>query len=417
MNRYILVLFYFFSLNSLAQDNSMFQFDLFNLNNSSSFFNSDTVLGIPFFSDHELQFMTKNSLNEFFVFDENNLIIDFSDFIDSRNNLSSKFFAENNLLYFGFPKGESYYSFGFKYSSYFDLNISNELINLFWNGNSQYADDIVSFKNNSSSLLQFSSLFFQYSSNLFKDFRFGARVSLLHGVNFFNLDRGNFSLQSFFQSTTPFASLINTDILYQSSNASIFGFSNPGLAINLGFEYILNKLKFSVDIQNLGFIFWHKNSSQNQSEGTHFFDGVHYTMNQIFSEEINSSLDTLEDIFALKRTSSNSFFSKIPMRINLNTTYIYIPSTSFFIDYYALQNNTSGYTHNAFFGISKLFRQRTILKTAYGLNNYSFYNIQFSISRKFKDLLINFNTNNLLSIFNLRETNYLSFQSGIYYFF
>lgn len=417
MNRYILVLFYFFSLNSLAQHNSMLQFDLFNLNNFSAFFNSDTVLGIPFFSDHDLHFMTKNSLNECFVFDENNLIIDFSEFIDNGNNLSSKFFAENNLLYFGFPKGKSYYSFGFKYSSYFDLDISNKLISLFWNGNSQYEDNIVSFKNNNSSLLRFSSLFFQYSSNYFKDFRFGARISLLHGINFFNLDRGNFTLQSFSQSTTPFASSINTDIFYQSSRAGLFGFSNPGLGVNLGVEYTFNKWKFSVDIQNLGFIFWHKNSSQSQSEGTHFFDGVHYTMNQILSDEINSSLDTLEDVFALNRTSSNSFFTKIPMRINLHTTYIFRPSTSFFINYFALQNNISGYTHNAFFGVSKLFSQKTILKTSYGLNNYSFYNIQFSISRKLKDLLINFNTNNLLSIFNFREANYLSFQAGIFYFF
>lgn len=417
MSRYIFIFLCFLYVNSFSQNNSTFQFELFNLNNSTVFFHSDTILGIPVFSENNIYFTAENSFNEFIFFDKKKLIVDFSDFIEDRNKLSFKLFSENNLLFFGFPKAKNYYSFGYKHSAYFDLNISNELINLFWNGNNQYLDNIVSFQNNTGSFIQFSSIFFQYSSNLSENFRVGARLSLLHGINYFNLEPGDFSLQFFSESITPFASNINTDIFYQSSNANFFGFSNPGLSLNLAFNYNLNKWSFSTDVHNLGFIFWHKKSSQNQSTGSHFFDGVDYSMDQVFSEELSATLDTLEDIFALNRISNKSFVSQLPMRINFHATYSYKPFTDFFIDYYGIQNNNSGYTHNVFFGFSKILRKHTGFKTAYNFNNYSLHNIQFTISRKFENILININTNNLLSIFNLRESNYLHLQAGFYYFF
>ena len=416
MNRYILVFLCFFYVNSFSQNNSIFQIDLFNLNYSSTFFNSDTILGVPFFTDHNVHFLTKNSLNKFSVFEKNNIIIDFSQFVEDGNNLAFNFLSENNLLFFGFPKANSHYSFGFKYSSYFDLNLSNQLINLFWNGNNQYSDNIVSFRENYISLIQFSSLFFQYSSDFSDNFRIGARVSLLHGVNFFNLEKGNFSLQSLSGSITPFSSFIHTDIFYQSSRANFFGFSNPGLSVNLGVKYNFNKWKFLADFQNLGFIFWHKSNSQYQSEGSYFFDGVGYTMDQILSEEINNTLDTLEDVFALNRVSEKSFFSKLPTRFNLQASYSYQPSLDFFIEYFAVQDNLSGYTHNTFFGLSKIFNKKTGFKVAYNFNNYSFNNIQFAISRKFKNILVYVNTNNILTVFDFHESNYLNLQAGIYYF-
>ncbi len=417
MNRYILIFLFFLYVNTFSQNNSIVAIDLFNLKNTSTFFNPDTILGIPFFSNHNIDFLTTSSFNEFSYFDKNNLVIDFSEYIEKGNQLSFKFFGENDLLFFGFPKAESYYSFGFKYSTYFDLNVSNELLNLFWNGNNQYLGDKSYFENNTASLIQFSSIFFQYSSRISDNFRFGIRLSLLHGVNFFSLDKGNFILETLSDSITPFSTFIDTDIFSESSRASFFGFSNPGLSLNLGAQYDVNKWKFLIDLQNLGFIFWNKRNSQHQSQGSHYFNGVDYTMDQIFSEQLNYTLDTLENIFALHRVSNKSFASKLPMRINLNATYSYKPSMDFFIDYYAVQNNISGYIHHTFFGVSKVFKRNTGIKMAYNFNNYSFNNIQFAISKKFKNFLINFKTNTLLSIIDPIGYNYLNLETGIYYFF
>ncbi len=417
MNRHILIFLFFSYLNTFSQNSSKVEIDLFNLKNTSTFLNSDTILGVPFFSNHNIHFLTKNSFNEFSYFDNNNLVVDFSEYIEKGNNLSFKFFSENDLLFFGFPKAETYYSFGFKYSSYLDLNISNELLDLFWNGNNQYLDDFTYFEDNTASLIQFSSIFFQFSSKISDNFLFGTRVSLLHGVNFFNLEKGNFSLQALSDSITPFSNSINTDIFFESSRANFFGFSNPGLSLNLGAEYNLKNWHFVIDFQNLGFIFWHKRNSQNQSEGYHFFDGVDYTMDEILSEEVAATIDTLENIFTLDRISTKSFYSRLPLRINLRSAYSYNLSTDFFIDYYAIENNISNFSHHVFLGCSKVLKKDMGFSMAYNFNNYSFNNIQFGFIKKFKNLLIKFNTNNLLAILDFRGVNTFHFQTGIYYYF
>ena len=415
MNKYLLVFFLFFSGYLLSQNNALIRYDLFN--ESTTFFHSDTILGVPFMTNHNFNFLINSSIEEFSEFKESDLILDFSDFIENNKNLFFNFFSENNLLYYGFPKSKSYYSFGYKFSSHFDLSLSNDFLNLFWNGNNQFGDNITYFSNNTTSLIQYSSLFFQYSSNVFQKFRFGARISLLHGINYFDLDKGNFSLQSFADSSTPYSSLIQTDIFHQSSRANLFGFSNPGFNVNLGIKYILNKLKFSVDIYNFGFIFWHKAPSQHQSEESYYFDGVDYTMDQILSDEINTTIDTLQNIFALNRLSNNSFFSKTPVRINFNSIYHFNSSTDFFINYHAIQSASSSYNHHSFIGMCKSIGKNTDFSVAYNINNVSFYNFQFAINRKFKNYLVSINTNNLVSIFNLRGSNYFNLQAGVYYFF
>ena len=68
----------FLYVNSFSQNNSTFQFELFNLNNSTVFFHSDTILGIPVFSENNIYFTAENSFNEFIFFDKKKLIVDFS---------------------------------------------------------------------------------------------------------------------------------------------------------------------------------------------------------------------------------------------------------------------------------------------------------------------------------------------------
>jgi len=237
MNKYLLVFFFCFSGHLLAQNNASIIYDLFN--ESTTYYHTDTILGVPFMTNHNFNFLINNSFAEFSEFNKSDLILDFSDFIENKKSLSFSFFSENNLLYFGFPRSKSYYSFGYKFSSHFDLSLSNDFLSLFWNGNHQFVDNVTYFNNNTTSLIQYSSLFFQYSSNISQKFRFGARISLLHGINYFDLDKGDFSLQSFANSPTPYSSLIQTDIFYQASRANLFGFSNPGLNVNLGIKYIL----------------------------------------------------------------------------------------------------------------------------------------------------------------------------------
>ena len=415
MNNYILIFVLFFSFNLYCQNKSNFNL---NIPHETTIYSSgDTIIGLPLITNHDFNFLINNSFSEFSDFNNAVLTFDFTDYVKRNKPLSFNFYSENNLLYFGIPKIKSYSAFGFKFSSYFDLDLSSEIINLFWNGNSQFADEIIHFNNNTSSFLQYSSLFFQYSSVLSQNLMYGLRVSLLHGVNYFDLNKGNFSLQSYTNSTTPYSSQIQTDILFESSRANIFGISNPGLSFNFGLNYSFRKFQFLFDLHNLGFIYWNKRTSQHSSESDYLFNGVNYTMDQILTEEINTTINSLESTFALNNISSNSFFSYTPMRIRFMSIYNLNLSTNFFIDYKLVQNLSFKFRHYAFFGLDKYIQKNTSLKLAYNINEYSFDNFKLSITRKFKNYLVSINTNNLISMLNITKPNYFNLQFGVYYFF
>ena len=64
-----------------------------------------------------------------------------------------------------------------------------------------------------------------------ENLKFGSKINFLHGINYLDFERGNFSLYSLENNITPFSTLIETDILYRTSNANYFGFSNPSFRL------------------------------------------------------------------------------------------------------------------------------------------------------------------------------------------
>ena len=185
MNKFVSIILSLISLNCLSQ-NSL---NIIDNEQYSSFYINDTILGIPIFSNNSFDFYSNTKLNKFTSIENKNITLDFSEFISSGHNFRFSFISENNLIHFGFPSSNKYYSFGYNLSSYFDINISNELIDFFWNGNSQYLNNFVGFRNNTGSLLQFSSIYFQMAFLLNENLKFGSRINFLHGINYLDFER------------------------------------------------------------------------------------------------------------------------------------------------------------------------------------------------------------------------------------
>jgi len=413
MNKVFFIILFFSYLNCFAQSS----LSIIDNERHSSFYIKDTILGIPIFSNHSFDFYTNTKLNNFSSFENKSITLNFSKLINTGQDFNFSFIADNNLIHFGFPKSNKYYSFGYNFSTYFDLNLSNEIIDLFWNGNSQYINNNILFQDNVASLIQFSSIYFQFSFLHSKNLKFGSRISILHGINYFDLEKGNFSLFSLENNITPFLTTIETDILYRTSDANYFGFSNPGFSINLGAEYNFKNWSFLFDVRNLGLIFWHKNNYQNQSNEYYDFNGINYTMDEIFTEEANQTIDTLESIFSLNRNSDNGVISRLPIRANINSTYSFNPSLDLFIKYFIIEKNNTGFIHHAFLGISKFLNKKTDIQISYNFNNVGFENVQVGLSKRFKNIFIGINTNNLISLFDVSSTNYLNIQTRLCYIF
>ena len=129
MNKFVSIILSLISLNCLSQ-NSL---NIIDNEQYSSFYINDTILGIPIFSNNSFDFYSNTKLNKIPSIENKNITLDFfSEFISSGHNFRFSFISENNLIHFGFPSSNKYYSFGYNLSSYFDINISNELIDFFF---------------------------------------------------------------------------------------------------------------------------------------------------------------------------------------------------------------------------------------------------------------------------------------------
>jgi len=411
MNKFIYIVLVFSYLNCFSQNT----YNIIDNEKYSSFHINDKIIGIPIFANHRFDFYSNIRLNQFTSIENKNITLDFSEFISTGQDFNFSFISENNLIHFGFPISNKYYSFGYNFSSYFDLKLSNEMINLFWNGNSQYLNNSTQFQNNVASFLQFSSIYFQISFLLNENLKLGSRINFLHGINYLNFEKGDLYLYSLENNITPFSTVIQTDLLYKTSNANYFGFSNPGFSVNIGVEYNLKNWKFLFDIRNLGFIYWHKKNELFQSNEYYDFNGIYYTMDEIFNEEVDQTIDTLQNIFSLSELPGNNEISRLPIRININSSYSINSSTDLFVKYFIIEKNHKGFIHHSFFGASKFFNNKTNLQIAYNFNNTGFNNLQLGLGKRFKNLFIELNTNNLFSLFDFRSTNYLNFQTRLIY--
>ena len=57
-------------------------------------------------------------------------------------------------------------------------------------------------------------------------------------------------------------------------------------------------------------------------------------MDEIFTEEANQTIDTLETIFSLNDSPENNFISRLPFRANINSSYSINSSTDLFVKYF-----------------------------------------------------------------------------------
>ena len=140
-------------------------------------------------------------------------------------------------------------------------------------------------------------------------------------------------------------------------------------------------------------------------------------MDEIFTEEANQTIDTLETIFSLNDSPENNFISRLPFRANINSSYSINSSTDLFVKYFINEKNNTGYIHHTFIGAYKSFNEIINIQIAYNFNNYGFENIQIGLSKRFRNIFIELNTNNILSLFDFLSTNYLNLQTRLTYIF
>ena len=376
---------------------------------------NDTILGLPLFSNN-LHVITKYPITDWYNLSDNT--IDFENYISDNKDIEIIFFLDNNIFSFGLPVRESYFSFGLNHHVYGNAHLSNELLSLFWNGNSQYLNQTIEFFNNRSSFMQFSSIYFQYYFQ-YKDYQMGARFNFLHGINYFNLERGNFTLNSVSNLITPFSTYVSTNIYARTSNSNLIGFSNPGLSLDYAVNFHVKNFNFSMQLENLGFIYWNRNIyTHNSNDADYLFNGFDYTMDEVVSEELENTLDTLSDIFAINSEQNSNFIKRIPLKFTTQASIETSSDSELFvkfkcIEYWGRDGNID-FLNMYFIGASKAFNDKITLYSAFNYNKFSPTNLSLGVFSKFDNFIFKLNTNNLFSLFSKK---YFHISTALYYIF
>jgi len=411
MNKFLIFFFFYITVFSQVSSHQ----DLENYRIPLTYHSNDTILGLPLFSNN-FHFFTKHSIADWYNLSDNT--IDFENYISDNKSIEMIFFLDNNIFNFGLPFRDSYLSFGINHHIYGNLNFSNELLSLFWNGNSQYLNQTIDFFNNRLSFIQYSSIYFQ-SYFQYKDCKMGARFNFLHGINYFNLDRGHFSFNSVNNLITPFSTYISTNIYARTSNSNLIGFSNPGLSLDYAVKFDIKDFNFSIQLENLGFIYWNKNTyAHNSNTHNYLFNGFDYTMDEVVSEELENTLDTLSDIFAISSEKDSRFITRTPLKFSIQASMKTSVDTDLFIDFKCIEDwgetGNRDFLNMYFIGVSKDVSDKIILFSTFNYNKFSPFNLSLGIFSKFDNWMFKLNTNNLFALFSEK---YFHINTSLYYTF
>jgi len=226
------------------------------------------------------------------------LVVDLDKF---RGSLANKNFAYESaaltVLEGGFKKGKNFYAASVTEREFSQVFFSKNLVNLIEFGNYQYIDQSFFSGNAGVSAQHYREFAFNYSHDVNRKLTIGGAAKILFGLGAIQTNGMNFRVTSYpgngenldvsatgrvnisapvrfnysaFGEITSVNSLPNYSVKDYMTN-----FSNPGIAVDLGFAYRLNKkTELSVSVIDLGMIGWTSNVSRFTEHGHFLYRGI-----------------------------------------------------------------------------------------------------------------------------------------------
>jgi len=311
----------------------------------------------------------------------------------------------------------SSFDIDFRHNSRFNsvIEYPKELAKLIFEGNSQYIGESVSF---GPSLNYYK--YHEYSigvSKTFGDLALGGRIKYLSGIGFVQTQQNTASL---FTDEDIYQLSINTDYAFTSSGlvdidgvADItvdtglrkqFFSKNNGVAFDFGAAYQVNDaLKISASILDLGSIKWKEKTNKYVSNGDYTYEG--FEIDEFLlsdSVEFEIKLDTLEEIFAFKKSPSE-FKTSLSAQLYLAGQYQFNDKLRLGAILYISDIEVSDlfYGINAQYSFSKSF----LLGINYGFKRNSFSNLGLQFTTLLGPVVIFGNTDNIISVFSNERYN------------
>ena len=189
------------------------------------------------------------------------------------------------------------------------------------------------------------------------------------------------------------------------------------MGLDFSISYNVSNFNFSANFENIGFIYWNNNTFSHQSNTSYLFDGVHYSMDQIISDEIVNTLDTLSDIFAINNNESVSYLQRLPINFKFQTSFKINSNSDFFVLLQSIEeinNDKISFFNNYYLGYNKRLSENLLVIGSYDYNKYSPINFNLGFVLNYKNFIIKLNSNSL-SAFLGQKSFHLN--TALYYLF
>ena len=279
---------------------------------------------------------TGASYNDFVITNENGEnVLDIGaviDQMDDNNQLFTTVETETFSFSIGIKNLKLSFNHAIKFNTFMDY--PKELVQLAWNGNSQFIDQTISIGPD----LQ------AYAYNEFgiglagkiSDISVGGRLKLLTGIGDLSTERTKAEVYTdpdVYQLTFDTDYLINTSSFFRYDGGNDFEIdfgdasfndvfaSNFGTAIDLGASFKLGNVDISASVIDLGFIGWKKNTVNYYSKGTYTYEGVDISgIIRDDSLSFEGALDSIGEVLDFKETYNN-YSTMLPAKVYLSASY------------------------------------------------------------------------------------------------
>lgn len=306
--------------------------------------------------------------------DQNVLSLDaVLDNLEDENEFNSD--LEINTLAVGIRFKKFLFSLSHKIRFSSQLNYSDKLAQLIWNGNAQFIGETVEF-GPELTVNAFHEIGLGLQYELTNKLSIGGKVKYLSGIGSVvtrNSSASLFTSEDIYQLTFETDYVLQNSSFLEINGVNDFNFtinrftldnlfsSNIGLGIDLGLNYqVTPKLNISASVTDLGSITWNDNTTEFSSIGEFDYDGV--DLSNFFADdslEFDIKLDTLEQIFGFQESSTASYQTQLNSAFYLSGQYDLTEKISIGLLYrniFGNNRNDSAIALNAQYRISNIIQ-------------------------------------------------------------
>ncbi|MEM1321983.1 MAG: DUF5723 family protein [Bacteroidota bacterium] len=378
-------------------------------------------------------FHTAGTINELIVQDDGRNILNVDRLIElAEDNNRLNIDLEVETLHLGFRIGQFALSLNHAVKSINTTRYAKTLPQLFWQGNSQFIGQTISFGPDQQSIA-FNEFGLGVAYEL-GNLTIGGRAKLLSGIGDASTPQTDASLTtdadiyqlelltnyqintSRFSPTFLFDSLDNIGIEY--SFDELFDFndlfsSNSGFAFDLGLRYQWGeKLELAASAIDIGQINWTENIINYRSEGTFGYDGLE--LDNILQDgqlDFEGTLDTLEDIFDFKE-SSDGYSTRLPAKFYLSALYQLTERWRLGAMYYSEHFRGQSFTSVAVNATTDLGKYFTV-GASYAVRNNTYANIGLQVTARMGSVQVFAMSDNVAAAFRPYDSENVNGRIGL----